>query len=84
MRRGGRIVNLTPTAAVTELTRTAALDFADSGVRINAVAAGPEASADDVADAVVWLCSDDASLVTGEALYVHNRRPLWTYSRYAR
>ncbi|WP_336214555.1 SDR family oxidoreductase [Nonomuraea sp. LPB2021202275-12-8] len=74
MRRhgGGRVVNLARAAgtraAVTELTRAAALDFADSGVRVNAVAAGPHDSAQDVAGAVVWLCSDGASLATGEIL----------------
>jgi NAD(P)-dependent dehydrogenase (short-subunit alcohol dehydrogenase family) len=76
MRRagGGRIVNLAPTtdtqAAVIELTRTAAQDYADSGVRINALAAGPHDNAEDVANAVVWLCSDHASLITGETLHV--------------
>jgi NAD(P)-dependent dehydrogenase (short-subunit alcohol dehydrogenase family) len=74
---GGRIVNLAPTADVIELTRTAALDFAGAGVRINAVAAGPLDSAEDVAAAVVWLCSDDASLVTGATLPAD--RPLWAY-----
>jgi NAD(P)-dependent dehydrogenase (short-subunit alcohol dehydrogenase family) len=68
MRRGGRVVNVVTgdTQAVIELTRTAALDFAGSGVRINAVAAGPHGSAEDVANAVVWLCSDSATLVSGE------------------
>ncbi|TMR90133.1 SDR family oxidoreductase [Nonomuraea basaltis] len=76
MRRtgGGCIVNMAPTAdtqaAVIELTRTAARDFADSGVRINAVATGPQCSAEDVANAVVWLCSGEASLVTGETVRV--------------
>jgi NAD(P)-dependent dehydrogenase (short-subunit alcohol dehydrogenase family) len=74
MRRvgGGRIVNLAPTADtqadVIELTRTVALDFADSVVRINAVAMGRHDNAEDVANAVVWLCSDRASLVTGGTL----------------
>ncbi|WP_188187421.1 SDR family NAD(P)-dependent oxidoreductase [Nonomuraea sp. SYSU D8015] len=73
MRRagGGRIVNVAgPGCAVIELTRAAALEAAGSGVRINAVAAAPRAGAQQVADAVVWLCSDGAWLVTGETLHV--------------
>jgi NAD(P)-dependent dehydrogenase (short-subunit alcohol dehydrogenase family) len=81
------------------LTRTAALDYAPYGVRVNAVCPGPVdtpmlakaraargASADafylentpmgrlcrpeEVAAAVVWLSSDEASFVTGHALVV--------------
>ncbi|MEV0381450.1 SDR family oxidoreductase [Nonomuraea sp. NPDC050643] len=70
MRPGGRIVNLAPTASVIELTRAAARDRAGSGVRINAVTTGPGGGPEDVAGAVVWLCSDDASLVSGETLTV--------------
>lgn len=75
------------------LTRTAAQDYADSGVRVNAVAAGPmltdhpawaDARAqplaaprsptgllgcpEQAANAIVWLCSDAASFITGETL----------------
>jgi hypothetical protein len=57
--RGGRIVNLAPTPAVVQLTHTAALDFAASGVRIHAVTTGPHDSAEDIANAVVLLCSDN-------------------------
>jgi NAD(P)-dependent dehydrogenase (short-subunit alcohol dehydrogenase family) len=74
---GGCIINLAPTtdtqSAVIELTRTAAADAADSGVRVNAVVAGPHGSAA-AADAVVWLCSDDASFATGETLAAYNQR----------
>jgi NAD(P)-dependent dehydrogenase (short-subunit alcohol dehydrogenase family) len=80
------------------LTRTAALDYATQGIRVNAVCPGvirtemidrftrgdPAAEAqmvqlqpmnrmgtpEEVADAVVWLCSDAASFVTGQALAV--------------
>jgi NADPH:quinone reductase-like Zn-dependent oxidoreductase len=56
-RTGGRIVNLAPSAEEIELTRTAALDHAGSGVRIGAVTAGPRCGTEYVAAAVVRLCS---------------------------
>lgn len=80
------------------LTKTAALEYAERGIRVNAVCPGvvrtpmidrftggsPEAEArfvavepmrrmgepEEVARAVVWLCSDDASFVTGHGLVV--------------
>lgn len=80
------------------LTRTAALEYAARGIRVNAVCPGvirtpmverftggdPEAEArlvasepigrmgtpEEVAAAVLWLCSDAASFVTGHALAV--------------
>jgi NAD(P)-dependent dehydrogenase (short-subunit alcohol dehydrogenase family) len=80
------------------LTKTAALDYAEQGVRVNAVCPGvidtemverftghePEAEAallasepvgrlgrpDEIADAVVWLCSSRSSFVTGQAIAV--------------
>jgi NAD(P)-dependent dehydrogenase (short-subunit alcohol dehydrogenase family) len=106
---GGAIVNMSSTAGteavgglagyvsakhgVIGLTKTAALDYASRGVRVNAVApgpiltenverAGPEmqeraglampmrriGQPDEVARAVVWLCSDQASFTTGATL----------------
>ena len=75
------------------ITKTAALEFARKGIRINSVAPGPirtplllkdwkdkvdEAAAavpmgrlgeaKEVADAVVWLCSEKSSFITGHDL----------------
>ena len=63
MRRtgGGRIVNVAPDAEIVERTRAAAVELAGSGVRISAVAAGPGDSAEDVAEAVLRLCSAPVS-----------------------
>jgi NAD(P)-dependent dehydrogenase (short-subunit alcohol dehydrogenase family) len=83
---------------VVGLTRTAALEYAEQGIRVNAVCPGvidtemvarvtgcdPEAEAavtamepvgrmgrpEEIADAVVWLCSPRASFVTGQAIAV--------------
>jgi NAD(P)-dependent dehydrogenase (short-subunit alcohol dehydrogenase family) len=83
---------------VVGLTKTAALEYARSGIRVNAVCPGftrtpliervltsrPGAEAkflaiepvgrfgtpEEVAEAVVWLCSDRASFVTGHAMAV--------------
>ena len=110
---GGAIVNMSsigglvggPGAAyiaskhgVMGLTKTAALEYATSGIRVNAVCPGvilsprwkdwfqndPDLEArvnalhpigragtpEEVAEAVVWLCSDAASFVTGHAMSV--------------
>ena len=112
---GGAIVNMSSTAGLQAvgglaayatakhglegLTRVAALDYAEQGVRVNAVAPGPiltdnlaragaeaqqrTAAAvpvrrvgqpDEVADAVVWLCSDASAFVTGTTLVVDGGR----------
>jgi len=80
------------------LTKTAALEYAAQGIRVNAVCPGVintemitrfthgDATAaeqllstepigrlgtpDEIADAVIWLCSERASFVTGQALAV--------------
>lgn len=84
--------------AVIGLTRTAAIDYAAQGIRINAVCpgvirtpmaeellrrnpdleqelvrdipAGRMGRPDEIAHAVLWLCSDDASFVDGHVLLV--------------
>jgi hypothetical protein len=55
MRRtgGGWIVNVAPNAEIVERTR----ELAGSGVRIRAVAVGPGERAEDVAEAVLRVCS---------------------------
>lgn len=113
-RDGGSIVNCSSVAGlvgfatipaytaskhgVAGLTKTAALEYAEQGIRVNAVCPGvidtemverftggqPEAEAamiatepvgrlghpEEIADAVVWLCSDRSSFVTGQAIAV--------------
>ena len=113
-RGGGVIVNMSSVAGlvgfatspayvaskhgVVGLTRTAALEYATRGIRVNAVCPGiidtemidrftagrPEVEsamvdmeplgrigrAEEVADAVVWLCSDRSSFVTGQAIAI--------------
>ncbi len=83
---------------VIQLTRTAALEYAKKGIRVNAVCPGyvltpmtevhlktnPDfeaqikkyqpvgrlGTAEEVAEAVVWLCSDAASFITGHPLVI--------------
>lgn len=86
---------MTAKHAVSGMTKVAALEYAEKGVRVNAVAPGPiltplllrgwnndaeKASGrvpmrrigqpEEVARVVCWLCSDDASFVTGHIMPV--------------
>jgi NAD(P)-dependent dehydrogenase (short-subunit alcohol dehydrogenase family) len=95
---GGTAAYTASKHGVVGLTRTAALEYAQRNIRVNAVCPGyirtpllepilarqPEREAEwiarepvgrlgtpeEVAEAVVWLCSDAASFVTGHALSV--------------
>jgi NAD(P)-dependent dehydrogenase (short-subunit alcohol dehydrogenase family) len=69
-------------AGIIGLTKVAALDYADQGIRVNVVAPGPQAqrgaamstpmrrtgSTAEVAQAVLWLCSEQSSFITGTVL----------------
>jgi NAD(P)-dependent dehydrogenase (short-subunit alcohol dehydrogenase family) len=80
-------------AGIIGLTKVAALDYADQGIRVNVVAPGPilthhlqaagpraqrlagmstpmarTGTAEEVAQTVLWLCSDQSSFITGAVI----------------
>lgn len=84
---------VTAKAGIVALTETAALDYADRGIRVNVVAPGPilthhllrageqaqrmaaasvpmarVGTTSEVADVVLWLCSDQSSFITGATI----------------
>jgi NAD(P)-dependent dehydrogenase (short-subunit alcohol dehydrogenase family) len=86
---------VTGKAGIIALTETAALDYADRGIRVNVLAPGPiltdhlqrageqaqqmaaesvpmarVGTTQEVANVVLWLCSDNASFITGAAIPV--------------
>ena len=99
---GGATVYIASKHAVEGITKSAALEFAKQGIRINAVAPaaietsmvdrfvgkegeqrdylvslhpiGRMGRAEEIADAILLLCSDHASFITGESLKVDGAR----------
>ena len=97
-RRGASPAYIASKHGVVGLTKTVALEYAEKGIRVNAVCPGAIrtpllemglasrpgleegflakepigrfGSPDEIAEAVVWLCSDAASFVTGHAMAV--------------
>ncbi|MCX5146613.1 SDR family oxidoreductase [Streptomyces sp. NPDC048550] len=64
------------TAAVSALTRTAAREYVAQSIRINAISPCPlgrGASVEEIADTVVWLCSDAAAYIVGHDLVLDRK-----------
>jgi|GEM_PF-4756239 len=82
---GGAIVNVSSTTgvkayasseayvaskhAVEGLSKSAALDYANQGIRINTVAPGPTRTSE-IAKGIAWLLSDEASYAVGTTLVI--------------
>lgn len=63
-------------AAVSALTQTAAREYADRGIRINAISPCPlgrGASVEQIADTVIWLASEEASYIVGHDLVLDRK-----------
>lgn len=87
MASSGRLVGMSAyaasKAALSALTRTAAHEYIGKGIRINAISPGPAheagpghadgATAAEVAETVVWLCSDEASFVVGHDMVLDKK-----------
>lgn len=61
-------------AALVHLTRSVALEFAATGVRVNCICPLPHLDAADVARAAVWLCSEAARGMNGRTLLLRGPR----------
>lgn len=67
---GGAAVQQAASAALQQLTRTLAREWAPGGLRVNAIDPVPGASPDETAAAVVWAASEAAAGVTGAVIPV--------------
>ncbi|MFC5719641.1 SDR family NAD(P)-dependent oxidoreductase [Streptomyces gamaensis] len=66
-------------AAVSTLTQTAAREYIDKGVRINAISPCPlgrGAKVEEIAETVLWLASEEASYVVGHDLVLDRKTAL--------
>jgi NAD(P)-dependent dehydrogenase (short-subunit alcohol dehydrogenase family) len=61
----GQAAQAAASAAVMGMTRTAALEWGEAGIRVNCINPGPAASDRDAALLAAFLASDEASFVTG-------------------
>jgi len=63
----GQAARAAAEAAVVGMTRTAALEWGDAGIRVNCINLGPEADARGAALLAAFLACDEAGFITGAA-----------------